>query len=202
MKSDDLIHEIIIPDYPDKIKLSDSRRPTYFVKNKSSKIPKKYQNENYGWVNEFLVDKRTGEKVIRNSKSVGTPRYWSVNFQAIWNGQIKHQNRASITSKLKDVFRPYIEELDIITQYPIKIEIFLHDVEMPIDVDNKGVVYTKIITDLLVNTNKGMDDNKSIIPDDSSAYVNDTGRCKWVKVNNYNDIKMVIRIWKSNNLPM
>jgi hypothetical protein len=205
MKKKDLIYEIIIPDYPSKIKLSDSRRAIYYHKSKHRmKLPKKYQSGRYTWGNDgylYDIEDSDNKKIIKNSKSAGTPRYWAVNFQAIWNQQIKHQARASVTNKLKDIFRPYLKDLDIITEYPIKMELFLHDVEMPIDVDNKGVVYTKVITDLLVNTNKGEDDNRSIIPDDSSTYVNDTGRCKWVKVNNYKDIKMVIRIWKSNNLP-
>jgi hypothetical protein len=202
MKTKDLIYEIIVPKYPSKIKLSDKRRATYFTSDKKDKIPKKYKdNERYEWRGKFLYDVTLNEKVVKNSRSVGTARYWSVNFQAIWNQQIKHQARASITNKLKDFFRPYIEELEPISSYPIKIEIFLHDIDMPIDVDNKGVVYTKIITDLLVNTNKGEDSNKTIIPDDSANYINDTGRCKFVRVNNEEDIKMVIRIWKSNNLP-
>ena len=200
----DLIHEITIPRYPSKIQLSSKRRAVYFQKKKhKDKLPKKYQNSRFVWdVNGNLFDTEEKCRVIKNAKSVGTPRYWAVNFQAIWNQQLKYQGRANITNKLKDIFRPFILPLRFIDVYPIKIEIFLFDVVMPVDVDNKGVIYTKVITDLLVNSNKGESDNKKTIQEDSSEFVNDTGRCKWIKVENECEIKMVIKIWKSNNLPI
>jgi hypothetical protein len=196
-----LLHEIEIVDYPSKIQLSSSRRAVYFIESKHrGKLPKKYaEDQKYQWLNGFLHNTETEEKVIKNSKSVGTPKFWSVNFQAIWNQQIKYQQRANITRKLKDIFKPHIEVLEPITEYPIRVELFLFDQEMPVDVDNKGVVFTKVITDLLVNTNKGESDNKKIIEDDSSEYINDIGRCKWIKISENEKPKMIIRIWKSNN---
>ena len=197
----DLIYQIEIPDYPSKIKLSESRNPVYYKRSKHlNKLPNKYMTPRYYWdENGFLFDAEENKRVIKNSRSVGTPKYWVVNFQAIWNQAIKYQARANITAKLKEVFRPYIKVLQPITEYPIAIEILLLDTTMPVDVDNKGVIYTKVITDLLVNTDKGLNHNKKIIEEDSSEYVNDTGRCKWVKVDEDKDIKMIIRIWKSNN---
>lgn len=199
----DLIYEIEVPRYPSKIQLSASRRAVYFQKKKHyNKLPKKYLKGNYQWgADGFLYDIENpiDEKIIKNSKSAGTPRFWSVNFQAIWNQQLKYQGRANITRILKDIFRSYIKILDPIETYPLRIEMFLLDQEMPVDVDNKGVIYTKIITDLLVNTNKGEVDNKKIIIDDSSEYINDIGRCKWIKINETEEPKMIIRIWKSNN---
>jgi hypothetical protein len=190
-----MLYEIEVDDYPSKIQLSEKRRAVYFqYKKHKDKLPKKYQDEErYKWsLNDGkLYDEFTGEKVIKNSKSVGTPKFWSVNFQAIWNQQIKYQGRALIMKKLKDIFNPYIENLSPIIDFPIRLEIFLLDQEMPVDVDNKGVVYIKCITDVLTN--------HGIIPDDSSEYVNDTGRCKWVKINESETKKMIIRIWKSNN---
>jgi hypothetical protein len=191
----DLIYEIVVEDYPSKIQLSEKRRAVYFqYKKHKDKLPKKYQEpQRYKWSRDdgYLYDLVGGKRVVKNSKSVGTPKFWSVNFQAIWNQQIKYQGRALIMNKLKDIFNPYIKDLEPITEFPIRIELFLLDQEMPVDVDNKGVVYTKCITDLLTNNN--------IIPDDSSDYVNDTGRCKWVKINESETTKMIIKIWKSNN---
>jgi hypothetical protein len=191
------LREIFIPNYPSKIKVSDKRRATYYREGK--KIPKRCQNENYTFKDGVLVHAETGEKVIKNSRSVGTPKFWSVNFQAIWNQQIKYQDRANVTKKLKDFFRPYVEVLEPINEYPIRIEMFLFDQNMPVDVDNKGVIFTKVITDLLVNTNKDEVNNKKIIEDDSSEYINDIGRCKWIKIKEEEQPKMIIRIWKSNN---
>jgi hypothetical protein len=199
----DLIYEIEIPNYPSKVQLSASRRAVYFTKVKDKdKLPKKYQADDYYWGDDgYLYHKDTPtKKVIKNSKSAGTPKYWSVNFQAIWNQQIKYQARANITRILKDLLRPYIEVLEPITEYPIRIEMFLLDQKMPVDVDNKGVVFTKVLLDLLVNSNKGEPNNKKVIDDDSSEYINDVGRCKWIKIEEGETPKMIIRIWKSNNL--
>ena len=63
---------------------------------------------------------------------------------------------------------------------------------MVVDCSNKGVIYTKILEDLLVEY--------GVLPDDKSEYINDTGRCKWIKVTNEDDIRMVIRVSKSNNI--
>ena len=91
-----LIHEIEIPAYPSKIMLSKKRNPKYHEYSKRSALPKKYKTVQYEWRGRYLYDTETDERVIKNSRSVGTPRYWSVNFQAIWNQQIKYQARANI----------------------------------------------------------------------------------------------------------
>lgn len=194
----DLIHEVEIPNYPDKIKLSEKRRATYHDYRKKSKLPKKYQTEQYEWRGKFLYDKEINQRVVKNSLSVGTPKWWTVNFQDIWVG-MHYLVRSYRMNKLKNIFRRYIEVLEPITEFPIRFEIFLLSPKMPVDVDNKGVIYTKILKDLLVNTNKGELNNHKVIPDDSSKYVNDTGRCKWIEIDENEIPKMIIRIWKSNN---
>lgn len=187
-----IVQELIVPNYPAKIKLSNKQRAKYYHKNKGKKPPKKYQNDRYSF-NEakVLIDLVTGEKVIANPRLAGTPKMWNVNFQAIWNQQIKFQQRAVITNKLKDIFTPYIKNLKPITEFPLKFEIFICDIDMVVDMSNKGVIYTKIIEDLLVEY--------KVIPDDKPEFINDTGRCKWVKVSTEEEIRMIIRISKSNN---
>ena len=102
--------------------------------------------------------------------------------------------------KLKDILRPYIEQLNPIPEsmFPIGIEIVIFDTEFPVDASNKGVIYTKVIEDLLVNTNKDKPTNKKIIPDDSVKYINDSGRIKCVNVSSELEKRMEIRIFKSN----
>ena len=59
----------------------------------------------YRWMPDgYLYNISTEERVIKNSKSAGTPRYWAVNFQAIWNQQLKYQARANVTKILKEIF--------------------------------------------------------------------------------------------------
>ena len=189
-----LLREITIPDYPSRIKLSEKRIAKYYKKGKTKKVvPKKYADKHKFDYNKkgFLVNLLTEERVIANPLSVGTPRYWVVNFQSIWNQAVKHQQRSVIMNKLKDILVPYIKPIKKITEYPIRIQLILYDTEMKVDVDNKGVIYTKVITDLLVRNDK--------IIDDSSQYVNDTGRCKFIKVATEKERKMVVRILTSSN---
>ena len=180
MNDREVIYEIVIPNYPSKIKLSEKQRPKYYMKGKGKEVPKKYRNDRYTYKDKFLVDVVTNEKVIANPRLAGTPKMWNVNFQAIWNQQIKYQARAMITNKLKDIFIPYIKKLKPITQFPIQFEIFIFDIDMVVDISNKGVIYTKIIEDLLTEY--------KIIPDDKAEFINDTGRCKYIKVNTEDEI--------------
>lgn len=190
-----LLREICIPDYPSKIMVSESRAKAYYIKGKTKKpVPKKYSPKlhpkTYGYDKKgYLINLSTKERVLSNPRSAGTPRYWVVNFQDIWSG-MHHSTKSNRINLLKDIIKPFIKPVKKITTYPIKIEIFLYDIEMNVDVDNKGVIYTKVITDLLVGEEK--------IEDDSHEYVNDTGRCKFIKVNDIKERKMIVKIWESN----
>lgn len=66
----------------------------------------------------------------------------------------------------------------------------IYDLSMPVDIDNKGVVYTKVINDLLKEL--------KIIPDDKVEYISCSGTVKFIKVDKEEDIKMVINIYKSD----
>lgn len=201
----ELIVSIIIENYPSKVLIAKARRAKYYLSENSKltgnrNIPKSFLNKDkYEFDNRgILIKKATGEPQLANPLTAGKPRYWVVNFQDIWNGNMAKQDRAMKVDKLKSILRPFIENLKPITTFPIGIEIFIYDVECPVDISNKGVIYTKVIEDLLVNSNKGKDNNKSIIPDDSVNYINDSGRCKFIKVEEESEIRMEIRIFKSN----
>lgn len=192
-----LIRTIIISNYPDKVIVSRQRRPVYFVNNPTKKgkreIPKKYKIDRYFFNREgYLTDRQTNERVIANTRSVGTPRYWVVNFQDIWSGVVAAQLRAALANKIKDILRPYITAVVPIEGselYPLRLEIELHNSTFTVDASNKGVIYTKIIEDLLVTEGK--------IPDDSPEYINDTGRIKLI--NSTDTPKMIIKIYKSQS---
>lgn len=205
-RQEDRIVTIVVQNYPDKVLIAKARRPKYYLSLDSKltgnrEIPKTFQNpEKYAFDERGILIKRaTGEPQLANPQTAGKPRYWVVNFQDIWNGNMAKQDRAMKVDRLKNILRPYIELLDPITTFPIGIEIVIFDTECPVDISNKGVIYTKVIEDLLVNTNKDKEDNKHIIPDDSVEYINDSGRTKFVKVNVEAEKKMEIRIFRSNN---
>lgn len=199
-----ILRQIVIPDYPDKVLISKARRPVYYVKEDSSvrgktDIPKSYRNRKKYYFDDkgVLRHMKTGEAVLANSRTAGTPRYWVVNFQQIWNGSIAKHGRSSRVEKLKEVLAPYFSKIEPIAQYegvyPVAMEIMIYDTEFPVDVSNRGVLYTKIIEDLLVT--------EGILVDDSAQYVNDSGRVKYIKVADKKDKKMIINILSSDNDP-
>ena len=203
---EDRIVTIVVPNYPDKVLIAKARRPKYYLSLDSKltgnrEIPKTFKNpEKYGFDERgILIKLATGEPQLANPQTAGKPRYWVVNFQDIWNGNMAKQDRAMKVDRLKAILRPYIEQLDPITTFPIGIEILIFDTECPVDISNKGVIYTKVIEDLLVNTNKDKENNKHIIPDDSIEYINDSGRTKFVRVRKEEEKRMEVRIFRSNN---
>ncbi len=197
-----LLREVEIPDYPDKVLIANQKRPVYYVsptsKTKGKKnIPKSYSDRTKYEFNDkgVLVRKTDKQPVLANPRTAGQPRYWVVNFQEIWNGATQRQNRAMKADKLKRILAPYLDELPPINHrdYPIKVEIFMFDTEFPVDASNKGVVYHKIIDDILVNA--------GVIVDDSENFINDAGRTKFIRVSDKKDKKMVVKIVQSDNIP-
>jgi Holliday junction resolvase RusA-like endonuclease len=165
---------ITIPEYIRKVLLSTKRNKKYYEKGKK-KIPKKYENnKEYGYMSykakTVLCNRRSGEPVIANPRTVGTPKYKVINGQSIYNGQIQRFERAVVIDAIKASFRPYLKEVKTILQYPIKItytfeDDFLGDGSVKRqDLDNHAYLYGKCFQDLLTE--------KGIIRDDSVEYVN------------------------------
>jgi hypothetical protein len=197
-----LLREIIIDDYPDKVLIAKNKRAIPYVSNESKvkgskKIPKTYiDNPKFYFDSKGVLTKRSDDTpVLANPKSAGQPRFWVVNFQEIWNGAVSRQNRAMKADKLKRLLEPYLDELPPIQvkDYPVKIEVFLFNTEFPVDASNKGVIYHKIIEDILVKA--------GVLVDDSENFINDAGRTKLIRVSDEKDKKMIVRIVQSDNLP-
>src|SRR6185369_154258 len=100
--SNDLIMEIVFPESISRIKISDARREVHYNVNKHI-IPKKLQNTNlYSTDNKgYIIDKVTLNKIVKNFRSAGKPRYLTINFQAIWNGTIHRYSRADMVKNLE-----------------------------------------------------------------------------------------------------
>jgi hypothetical protein len=192
--------EITIP-YIDKLLISKKMNPKYYsiVKGvgrklyvENSRIHAKLSNNTYKVDDKNFILDENGEKIIANKRTVGKPRYWVVNFQDLYNGKVNKFGRNARMDLLKEAIWQAIKTKDSnqlikINEYPIKIELFIYTEEMPVDVDNKGAIYHKAFQDLLTSL--------KIITDDSSSYINDTGRTKWIK-SNLNQMKF--RISKSD----
>lgn len=186
-----IIEKLVIPNYPDTIQMAKERRTLYYTKTGKKKIPKRYLNkEKYAFDNKGRIYTIADDTlVISNPRTAGKERLWVVNFQEIWNGRTHGAGRAAKVNKLKDIFRPYVKTMRKIYQYPVGMEIHLYNTEFKVDASNKGVIYTKIIEDLMTE--------ESIIEDDSFEYINDTGRIILHKVETAEEIRMVVNIFKS-----
>lgn len=194
-----LIQSVVIPNYADKVQTARAIRPIYYVSATSNvkgkkKIPQSFLNSpKYGFDSKgILIDLATGEPKLANPKKAGNPRYWVVNFQDVWNQNIVKVQRAVIVHKLEDLFRPHIQKFNKVTKFPVEICTIIYDSKCPVDISNRGGIYTKIIEDLLVR--------EGIIPNDTIEYVNCSGRIKFIEVDE-EDKRMEIRIYESDNKP-
>lgn len=166
--------------YIDRITVAQKIRPKYYHKTKYKPynlqgkiLGKRLSTTNYSWHESgFLINNTTNEKVISNPRKVGQVRTWVINFQKIYDGTIRMHIRNNYLNNLKELISPWLEDIPIITEFPLKIEFFIFSEEMRVDVSNKGVIYIKVFEDILQVLGK--------IPNDSSEYIRDTGRCVWI----------------------
>jgi len=215
----ELLRTVEIPQYIRKVKLSNSRNPTYYtlVARKKCKLPKKYQTPRYEFlpwpygktVRIHLIDTQTGLRVIKNSKSVGTARWKIINGQDIYNQTIIQQTRNNMLQAIKASFVPYIdaiEPLDL-ADLPIRIEAEIHypykgSTGQLWDVDNHFYMYQKAFQDVLTghwDKKSNVHRCKVIIPDDNVLFVSKPPSPLHIPVEDYEDRKLVFKIYKEND---
>jgi len=185
------IHEIVINEFSQYIKISESRRVKPFLKGKR-KIPKKYQNENFEFDSKGrLINLKNGTVVPSNPMVCGKPRYWKINGQDIYNQKIKFTDRAKIVGLLHEYFsKPLLAELKDF-QFPERMGIriifhILDEGKNNIDNDNKWI-YEKVIQDTMTQLNIIKDDN---------PYVIDENCKKTVFVEDQKDVKLIIEFYE------
>lgn len=182
---------IEIPGYITHVELSKSRRKKYFTP--EDKIPKKYQTEDYGFIKGRLCLLKSKKPVIKNPRSAGTPRLKKINGQDFYSGNVMPQVRAKMIQEMKRFFSAHFQGIPPIEKkyFPVEMEIEIHYVVKNdlFDVDNLGWVYTKVIQDVLKDTD--------IIPEDDIRYIRKSGGCQFVSVESENDRKIIIRIKKN-----
>lgn len=192
LKKKKYFHKFEVYDFIEKIKLSEKRRPTYY-KGKA-KIPKKYQNDEYGYnKNGVLVKISTGDRVIKNAISVGTPNIKMITGQYFWMGANPHIRR-KIKRDMSKFFYKYMKDIPKVEehQYPIGVRIDLYDDEnVGQDLDNFMPVYRKVIHDIL--TAKEMD-HEAIIVDDDKKHIQDIPT-KFYPIDDHKNRKLYIEIY-------
>lgn len=163
-----LLKHIEIP-FSEYVQISKKRRAIPYIKGKC-RVPKKFSNETvYDWNSKgYLYNKLTGEVLVRNNKSVGTPREQKVNGQNIYNGNVSRQARASLVKALHEKFAKYLKDIDPITDikhFPLGIHLIfkVHDkFKFNLDNDNRWI-WEKAIQDTLVQEKIIPEDNPYII---------------------------------------
>lgn len=206
------IIKIEIPEYLRKVELSRSRNQKYYVAGKNTPKAKKYlDKEKYDWKKigdkTFLVDLETNEKVIANPKAAGTPRNLVINGQKIYNGEASKHIRNKVLSAIKESFSTYINKLSEIKEFPLTLELEIHDVIRENgsyslwDIDNRSYPYIKAFQDCLTgNKDKtGKKRNKQIIPDDNILFITQPPVPKFIPVDDEKDRKLVFIIKKETD---
>ncbi len=185
-------YEFEIPRFIEHVELSKKRRAVYYKR--TNRIPKKYMDKSLYMFgkNDILYDVRTGEKVIKNSRSVGKPNMKKINSQYFWSGSNPHIRR-KIKRDMSLFMLNYIKRIPPVrtNQYPIGINFILYDtINGENDLDNFVYIWFKVVLDVL--TAKEMD-HKPIIIDDSREYVRKLG-IEFRPIDRHEDRVLVVQI--------
>jgi len=204
---------IEIPKYIRQVRLSEKRITKYYEQGKKApKSQKYYDKTKYDWKSFagrlFLVDLKSGERVIANPRAQGTPRDITINGQKIYNGEVNKNVRNKILSEIKSSFAPYVDKLEPVPKgCPIRIEMEIHDViKSPgsgafWDLDNRSYPYIKAFQDCLTGNRikGGKATNKVIVPEDHVMYITQPPVPLFIPVENEEDRKLVFRLIKETD---
>lgn len=203
-----MLQKIEIPEYLREIELSKARQAKYYEYGKKHPTAKKYKDEalyeyrtwpGFG-KRKFLVEIETELRVIANPKVVGTPRKLIINGQKIYNGEVSKHIRNKVLKEIKDSFKPYIEQLEFIDKFPIRIECEIHDVIREShslwDLDNRAWPYIKAFQDCLTG-NRGQ--CKKVLEDDNVMYVTQAPVPRFIPVDTEDERKLIFIIKKETD---
>lgn len=197
------LQTLVIPEYLTKVKLSDSRRATYYPEHKRDSLPKKYRNTGFKFKDGFLVGP-DGERVIANPKAAGTPKFEIVSGNKLSTGYGSPHIRNTITNALKDFFRPFARSLTPFTddQYPLRVEwdLFTTVDRSNFDLSNLWFYY-KYFEDCLhesKNPITGELYDAPIIRDDSVKYMTHSPGPKLVPVKHFDERAFVFRFYRDD----
>ena len=169
------------------MKMSNRRRATYYTS--KDKIPKKFQDPTFGYDRKGRLCTNDGQPIIRNAKSVNTPRMKKINGQDFYAGNTRPVMRVKVVNAIKDAFRPYLRKVRKIPRdkFPIQISCAMYDVagKADWDLDNKWI-YLKVFQDLIVN--------EKLIPDDNIKYVSKAASMEFFPVETTEERKLVFTI--------
>lgn len=185
---------VTIPNYQWRVKTSNAARPKYWKWSEKEKLPKKHKENLYGKAIKvgqtlFCCDK-DGNRFLKNTKSVGEPKYWVMNGQSLYNAALLPIMRSKVAHYYHDYFTTYInEQLPVINLEGRKLSIgfdlfMVRRSRMP-DISNMWPV-EKFFEDALVRAGK--------IPDDDPNYVIESGRKKYHWVDTEDECRLEVTL--------
>lgn len=144
-----LLYSVSIPNYAEKILTAKARKTKYKINAK-------------------------GITVIANPKTAGQPRYWVINNQPIYSGNLHPQVRANYINLIKDEYIPHFKHLPKIKG---KLTVLIRCINCTsnTDFDNFVGLLKKCLLDLLVKRVKCIeDDTRQFVVGFFDQYFEDT----------------------------
>lgn len=179
---------IEIPEYPEKVQLSQKRRAKYYTKSSKS-IPQKYKDpKKYQFKKGILTNIETGEKVVKNSSTANKPRFKAISGNELISG-MHPRIREKIYDSIKSHYKKFLPDAkDVTLKFPVKINMKLYSTIKygDWDLDNAGIFYIKTFQDLLVE--------KGILPNDSIKYITKAPSPEFYPVDKEADRKIVFEL--------
>jgi Holliday junction resolvase RusA-like endonuclease len=160
---DDVLYVIEIPDYIKHVILSQKRRAVYWTA-EDKNLPAKVRAKVAGIDSKKRLLDAAGKPIIKNSRSVGTPRMKKINGQDIYSGYSGHFFREALVSQVKESFMKVLKDIPRLQELPVRIDAQLHEEpgQANWDLDNLWI-YVKCMLDCLTAS--------GIIPEDTIEYV-------------------------------
>jgi hypothetical protein len=216
----ELLAEVTIPKYVRQIMTTKSRGTKYYEFGMKKRPKTKYKSPTFDYlpfnvirngkktVVKFLANVSTGEKVIANPKTKGTPKYKIINGQDLHTLRLEDYERSAIIRAIKAQMIPIVNSLDRIKKFPLRILCEIHDTiddeliasDPDWDVDNRMAFYSKVFQDVLSgckSTESGIlkTTTKQIIPDDHRGFITQSPTPLFVPIEDSENRKLVFKIY-------
>lgn len=216
----ELLCEVVIPQYVRVIETSASRMAKYYEEGKKKRPLTKYKSPQFDYVPfkvirngkttqvKFLANVKTGEKVIANPKTAGTPKYKIINGSDLHTLRLEDYERSKIIKAIKKQIIPIVDKLEPIKKFPLRILCEIHDTFDDVlissnpnwDVDNRALFYSKVFQDVLSGCKLIVNDvvrptTKQIIPDDHRGFISQAPSPLFVPIEDADNRKLVYRIY-------
>lgn len=194
-------YTVVIPEWENTYKKSDKTRPKYWLWKDKAKLPKKYlellaDTPIIIGRNIYCCSKINKELFLKNTKKAGKENRWVLNGQDLYSGIMDWRLRKSIALYFHDYFSKYITQqltpIDLLQGEYLSISCDIYEIErahMP-DVSNMWIL-EKFFEDALQDCN--------IIADDGPKIVRESGRKKYIFVEQEQDRKLIFYINKIKN---